>query len=148
MMACLHDAPAAGRPSTSTNDYNDEGPSGDQTAGGSMAGLRVTVGDVVVTVQLNTSRTAGLLSAALPFEAKAQRWGDEVYFETPVKTGAEDPQAEVPSGTVAYWPPGHALCLFFGQTPYSPVNVVGRIEGDPAVLARVKDGQHVQVEPA
>ena len=32
---------------------------------------------------------------------------------------------------VAYWPPGKALCLFFGQRPYSPVNVVGEIEGDP-----------------
>ena len=113
-----------------------------------MAGVRVTVGDVVVSAQLNTSRTAGLLISALPFESKTQRWGDEVYFETPVKTGAEDPQAEVPSGTVAYWPPGNALCLFFGQTPYSPVNVVGQIEGDATGLARVTDGQHVHVEPA
>jgi hypothetical protein len=75
-------------------------------------------------------------------------WGDEVYFSVPVTADEEDPQAEVPSSTVAYWPPGKALCLFFGQTPYSPVNVVGQIEGDPNILAAVKDGQTVSVELA
>ena len=58
------------------------------------------------------------------------------------------PQADVPSGTVAYWPPGKALCLFFGQKPYSPVNVVGRIEGDPGVLSGVGEGEAVRVEAA
>jgi hypothetical protein len=47
---------------------------------------------------------------------------------------------------VAYWSPGKALCLFFGQKPYSPVNVVGQIEGDPRVLAEVGDGEPVRVE--
>ena len=60
--------------------------------------------------------------------------------------GEEDAQPDVPSGTVAYWPPGKALCLFFGQTPYSPVNVVGQIEGDPNVLASVRDSDAVHVE--
>jgi 2'-5' RNA ligase len=110
-----------------------------------MARIRLMIGDILVTAQLNKSRTAALLAKALPFDSKTLRWGDEVYFETPVAADEEDPQAEVPSGTVAYWPPGHALCLFFGQTPYSPVNVVGRIEGDPTVLARVEDGQPVRV---
>jgi hypothetical protein len=110
--------------------------------------LRVVFGQLVVTARLNESDTARRLAAALPFDSQAQRWGDEVYFSTPVKTGAEDAQAEVPSGTVAYWPPGSALCLFFGQTPYSPVNVVGQLDGDPRLLAKVKDGQAVRVEPA
>jgi len=111
-----------------------------------MARIRIALGELVVTATLNDSRTAELLAAALPFDSTAQRWGDEVYFETPLRAGAEDPQAEVPSGTVAYWPPGKALCLFFGQTPYSPVNVVGRLEGDARVLAQVSEGQAVRVE--
>jgi hypothetical protein len=47
---------------------------------------------------------------------------------------------------VAYWPPGKALCLFFGQTPYSPVNVVGTLDGDPQALAQVEEGDVVRVE--
>ena len=114
-------------------------------AGTGMSRIRITLGRLVVTATLNDSETARLLREAIPFEAKAQLWGDEVYFSTPLETGEENPQADVPSGTVAYWPPGKALCLFFGQKPYSPVNVVGQIEGDPRVLASVPDGQTVQV---
>jgi hypothetical protein len=113
-----------------------------------MNRIRVTLGEVVVTAVLNESSTAGRLRDALPFESRAQRWGDEVYFETAVEVGEEEPQADVPSGTVAYWPPGKALCLFFGQKPYSPVNVVGEVEGDPGVLSAVDDGEAVRVEVA
>jgi hypothetical protein len=111
-----------------------------------MTRIRVSFGQVVVTAMLNDSSTARLLCGILPFESTAQRWGAEVYFETPVATVEENAQAEVPSGTVAYWPPGKALCLFFGQKPYSPVNVVGEIEGDPMVLADVADAGVVRVE--
>jgi len=110
--------------------------------------IRATVGDVVVTAVFNDSSTAGRLWEALPVESTAKRWGDEVYFEIPVELGEEDPQAEVSSGTVGYWPPGKALCFFFGQQPYSPVNVVGEIEGDPSALSRVGDGEAVRVESA
>ncbi len=113
-----------------------------------MNRVRITLGDIVVTVTLDASNTARLLEEAMPFESTAQRWGDEVYFQTPVEAGEENAQAEVPSGTVAYWPPGKALCLFFGQKPYSPVNVVGQVEGDATVLAGVKDGDAVRVERA
>jgi hypothetical protein len=110
--------------------------------------LRITVGDVVVHATLDDSNTAVLLKSALPFESKAQRWGDEVYFQVPLEAGEENAQEDVPSGTVAYWPPGKALCLFFGQKPYSAVNVVGQMEGDPRVLANSKDGEPVRVERA
>ncbi len=113
-----------------------------------MNRIRVTLGEVVVTAALNESSTARRLWEALPIESQAQRWGDEVYFETPVVVGEEDPQADVPSGAVAYWPPGKALCFFFGQQPYSPVNVVGEIEGDPGALSEVEDGEAVRVESA
>ena len=113
-----------------------------------MARIRITIGEVTVTATLNDSKTARLVRDALPFEGQAQRWGEEVYFEISVKAGEEDPQPEVPSGAVADRPPGSALCLFFGQKPYSPVNVVGTIEGDANVLAVVADGQHARVEEA
>jgi len=108
--------------------------------------IRISLGQIVVTATMNQSETARLVLAALPFESTAQRWGREVYFETPITAELENPQAEVAAGTVAYWPPGKALCLFFGQRPYSPVSPVGMIEGDPNVLAEVPEGQTVRVE--
>jgi hypothetical protein len=113
-----------------------------------MSRIRITLGNVMVTAALNDSRTAGLIRQALPIISSAQLWGDEVYFATPVETGEEDPRADVPAGTVAYWPQGKALCLFFGQKPYSPVNVVGTLDGDPRVLPPVRDGDRVRVELA
>lgn len=113
-----------------------------------MTRIRISLGDIFVTATLDDSTTAGLIEHGLPFESKAQLWGDEVYFAIPVEADEENAQAEVSSGTVAYWPPGKALCLFFGQKPYSPVNVVGRIDGDAHVLAGVRDGERVRVEPA
>ena len=111
-----------------------------------MSRLRITLGDVVVTVTLNNTKTAQLIRNALPLDASAKLWGDEVYVDTPVTAGEEDPQPDVPSGTVAYWPPGKALCLFFGQQPYSPVNIVGQIDGDPNLLAQAVEGDAVRVE--
>ncbi len=111
-----------------------------------MSSIRITLGEVVVTATLNDSKTAQLVRDALPFDASAKLWGDEVYFDAPVTADEEDPQPSVPSGTVAYWPPGKALCLFFGQQPYSPVNIVGQIEGDPNLLANVAEADAVRVE--
>ena len=111
-----------------------------------MTRIQITIGDLSLTADLKESNTTGLLLDALPFESKSQLWGAEVYFSIPVDTEEEDAQADVPYGGVAYWPPGKALCLFFGQKPYSPVNVIGKIEGDPNVLASVSESEHVRVE--
>ncbi len=113
-----------------------------------MTRIRITAGSVTVTGTLDDSKTAALLADVLPIRAKAHRWGDEIYFDTPISAPEENPQPAVPPGGIAYWPPGKALCLFFGQTPYSPVNLVGTYDGDPAALAAVKEGEAVVVEKA
>ncbi len=123
-----------------------------------MARIRIVAGQITLDAELNDTPTAQEILAALPFEARANRWGDEIYFEIPVFAKAE-PTARVDMevGDVAYWPAGHALCLFFGPTPvsrddrpraYSPVNVVGRLLGDATVLRRVTDGSLIRVERA
>jgi len=43
--------------------------------------IRITAGPITVDAELNDSRTAGAIAAALPIEAKAQTWGDEIYFD-------------------------------------------------------------------
>ena len=87
-----------------------------------MAKLRIVAeeANVSMTATLNESETAKKLLKLLPIESHAQIWGEEVYFETPLHAPEEAPHAEVPSGTVAYWPPGHAFCIFFGQEPVQP----------------------------
>jgi uncharacterized protein len=82
--------------------------------------LKVRGEDVGITVELGEGPTAEALWVTLPFESRASLWGEEIYF--PIALSAEgEPHAreEVEVGTVAYWPPGDALCLFFGPTPAS-----------------------------
>ena len=119
--------------------------------------IRIQAGDVAIEAELNDSMTAGAIAAALPIEARAQTWGDEIYFSIPVDCDEEDAREVVEMGDVGYWPPGTALCFFFGPTPASrgdeirpasPVNVVGKIAGDPTVLKSVPSGAPIRVESA
>jgi hypothetical protein len=115
-----------------------------------MVRMRILIEEagVDLAVALNASQTAAELWAALPMESSAQTWGAEVYFTVPVERGPEDPRAAVDPGLVGYWPPGNAVCLFFGQQPVSPVNPLGVIEGDPSVLEAVRAGHLVRLERA
>ena len=108
-----------------------------------------------MTALLRDTRTADLVWDALPLGSPGSTWGDEIYFRTPMQAEEEDAQEVVEAGDVAFWPPGQALCLFFGPTTASrgdeirltsPVTVVGRIEGDPTVLRSVASGSDVRVE--
>jgi len=112
------------------------------------AKIKIVTKSVEMTATLNDSKTAEALVKVLPVKSSAQRWGDEVYFDVPLEMPEENAQAKVPSGTVAYWPEGPALCIFFGQTPYSPVNVVGRVDGDEKRFAKVASGESIRVEKA
>jgi hypothetical protein len=101
--------------------------------------------------------TAKAIWDALPLEARANTWGDEIYFSIPVRIEAENPKAVVELGDLGYWPPGNAFCIFFGPTPMSrgdeirpasPVNVFGRVIGDPKVFKTVRGGEKVRLERA
>ena len=121
-----------------------------------MARVRVAWQGGEVTAHLRDTPTAGQLLAALPCQATANTWGEEVYFEVPVKAALEpDAQQVVDPGTVCFWVQGGSLALPFGPTPASvgdecrlvtPCNVLGKIEGDPRQLKKVKQGAAVRVE--
>jgi len=129
-----------------------------QSAGMSTQRIRVVAAGIEIVARLNDSTTAEALWVALPITGQVETWGDEIYFSIPVEAPeAADAQDTVEQGAVAYWPPGTALCLFWGPTPMSrgdeirpasAVNVVGRVEGDPATLARIPAGSEVRVEAA
>lgn len=118
--------------------------------------IRISDGKVAVVAELNGSDTAASVWDALPFSGRVQFWGDEIYFPIPVSaTLAREATDIVDVGAVAYWPPGSALCLFWGPTPASigdecraasPVNPIGMIEGDAGVLADMRPGTELTVE--
>lgn len=117
--------------------------------------VEITADDILLTAELNDTLTARRIASALPLEGRANVWGQEIYFDIPVQIElAGDAVADVNVGTLAYWPTGSALCIFFGPTPvsvddqpraYSPVNVFGRIIGDATTLKQVPGGSTVRV---
>lgn len=117
--------------------------------------LRIQAGGVTATAVLNDTPTARAIWQALPIQAQASTWGDEIYFSIPVHLPVENGQEVVELGDIGYWPPGNAFCVFFGPTPMSrgdeirpasAVNVVGHLEGDPSVFRRVRSGAAVTLE--
>jgi hypothetical protein len=119
--------------------------------------IKITLGKLEVFARLNESKTAGMIGDSLPFEAKAELWGDEVYFFVKPKIDIEKKFVHevVRLGDMGYWPKGPCMCLFFGMTPNSrdgkimpasAVNVFGKLEGDPKVLSSVKEGDFIKVE--
>ena len=120
--------------------------------------VRITVAGKEFEAEFDDNETANAVAELLPIEASANVWGDEIYFEIPVSLAQKpDARAEVAVGTIAYWPPGSAMCIFFGPTPvsagdtpraYSPVNEFGRILGNATKLRGVRNGAPVSVEKA
>lgn len=120
-----------------------------------MKKIVIRVGDHALAGQLNDSSTAAAIWEALPVEGAGQTWGDEIYFRIPVNADPENAKSQVEFGDIGYWPPGHALCIFYGPTPASrgdeiipasPVNVVGRVVSDVSVLKGTSSPGLVRVE--
>jgi hypothetical protein len=92
-------------------------------------------------------RTIDMIVRILPVEGRAALWKEEVYFEIPVKMGDEKAKPKVEKGTIAFWPMGSAICIFFGESqPYSPVNILGRITSNLELFSNVKSGTKIKVE--
>lgn len=122
-----------------------------------MRRIKITAGNVEAVAELNDTDTARRIYAALPLTARAQMWGDEIYFSIPVQCPAENAQEVVALGDLGYWPPGSAFCIFFGPTPASQgdeirpasaVNVFGRVVGDAQAFRQVRAGDAIRVEAA
>jgi hypothetical protein len=114
--------------------------------------IRIKAGLTEVVAELNDTATAQAIWEALPIKGKANLWGDEIYFSIPVSMGLENGQEVVKAGDLGYWPPGSALCIFFGPTPVSrgdeirpasAVTVFGRVIGDLGLFGQVPQGAEI-----
>ena len=120
--------------------------------------IKITSGNVSAVAELKNTQTAKAVFEALPIEASANRWGDEIYFVIPVNLDNEpDAKEVVAEGDVAYWPEGSCFCVFWGKTPASKgdeiraaskVNVFGRVKRDAKIFGKVKNGDLIVLEKA
>jgi len=121
-----------------------------------MARIRIAWGSGEVIADLRETPTTEQLLKALPATSRAQTWGEEVYFQLPVRAALEaDACQVVEAGAVCFWVDGSSLALPYGRTPVSEgdecrlvtrCNVLGKIAGDPRELRKVKAGEAVRVE--
>ncbi len=121
-----------------------------------MRKLKMIIGGIEITAELLATPTAEAIYEKLPFSSTARTWGEEVYFDTPVRAANEaDARAVVEAGELAFWLAGNAIAIGFGPTPVSegdeirlasPCNIWGRAVEDVRLLSAVKDGEPITVE--
>jgi len=108
-------------------------------------------------VELNNSKTSQKIIKKLPITSTANRWGDEIYFQIPVESELENGVEILEIGSVAFWPPGNAFCIFFGITPAStsskpqaasPVTVIGKIIDKKSLsdLKKILNGDKIELD--
>jgi hypothetical protein len=117
--------------------------------------IRIAWPNGFVTAVLRNTSTAAKLLDALPCTARANTWGEEVYFTLPVEAALEqDARQVVEPGTVCFWVEGSSLALPYGATPIAQkgesrlvtkCNVLGKIDGNPKALAAIRDGDAIKV---
>jgi hypothetical protein len=98
-------------------------------------------------VRFMAPRTVDTIVRKLPVEGRAALWKEEVYFVIPVKLGEEKAKPTVETGTIAFWPMGSALCIFYGESqPHTPVSVLGKITKNLELFRQIKSGTRIKVE--
>jgi hypothetical protein len=123
-----------------------------------VARIRFDFGMLTLDAELLDTPTAKAIAATLPVTSLVLTWGEEVYFDVPVRVKREaDARAVVTPGEIAYWPEGPAIAIGFGRTPISkgsetrlasPCNVFAKALGDVKALAKIRAGSQIRVSLA
>lgn len=114
--------------------------------------IDIEINGLSLEAELNDTQTSKVILNKLPLEGTVNTWGEEIYFEVPVREGLERGKRIVEVGDIAYWPDGSAFCIFFGETPFSDsdgikpasaVTPLGKVTDDITKLKDVEDGTEI-----
>lgn len=118
--------------------------------------IQIRIADIILTATLRNTPTAQAILAALPIESRAQTWGEEVYFSTPVNVKLEqDARDVVQAGELAFWIEGSCIAIGFGPTPISRgdeirlaarTNIWADTEDDVRQLKIIQAGAPIHIE--
>jgi hypothetical protein len=98
-------------------------------------------------VRFLAPRTIDTIVRKMPLEGRAALYKEEIYFEIPIKMGEEKAKPTVELGTIAFWPMGSALCVFYGKSqPYSPVSILGKITSNLELFKQIKSGITIKMQ--
>jgi len=123
-----------------------------------MSTVKITIGKIVIGVELLDTPTAKAITANLPFGSKAKIFGDEAFIETPISAELEDDAKEnTQLGDICFWPEGQCIVLRFGTSPtpipmgdevklVAKTNVWGKALNDVKDLKAVKTDDFVFIE--
>ena len=121
-------------------------------------------GEILCEITKENPETAKRIVSSLPIQGVGSRWGQEIYTTSTnpeIVLPPEIPREIMEEGEIAYWPPGKALCVFWGPTPASedddkpraasPVNpfakIIGLSTSDLEKLNMFQSGEVIRFEP-
>ena len=120
-----------------------------------MNSINLKFSNYTLNIKLRSTNTANAIKNILPFKSIVKTWGDEIYFEIPIKKNLDlesDAKDVINLGEIAYWIDGKCIAIGYGKTPISQNNEIRlaaktNIWGDAVLdvkeLGRIKDGDEV-----
>ena len=112
--------------------------------------------DKNLVLNLRDTPTADMIYNASPFTSTVKKWGEEIYFETPVNVELEDnARAVVEFGEIAFWNGGSAIAIGYGKTPVSkeneirlisPCNIWADSNFEKSYIETIKENEIVKIE--
>ena len=112
--------------------------------------------DKELILNLRNTPTANIIYNSLPFSSIVKKWGEEIYFETPVNIELEDSaRAVVKFGEIAFWNEGSAIAIGYGKTPISkeneirlisPCNIWADSNFEKSYIEKIKENEIVKIE--
>ena len=122
-----------------------------------MHNINLKFSSYTINIKLRSTKTASAIKNILPFKSIVKTWGEEIYFEIPIKESLDlenDAKDIINVGEIAYWIEGKCIAIGYGKTPISIGNEIKlaartNIWGDALLnikeLNKIKDGDEVVV---
>ncbi len=118
--------------------------------------IKIKISGKILEAELNQTNAAIKIIDMLPIETSINRWGNEIYFKIPIDEKLENGIEILDEGSLAFWPPGNAFCIFFGSPPAStdsrpraasPVTLIGKLvdTSNFDILKNSSDGQTIEL---